>query len=75
MGADRVEWINDGAQEALNRLGRAMKRGTGCYLTREMVAALDLTFIGELCVSPDPRRNPEDKFELTSMDSLGNCVS
>lgn len=38
----------DKAQDALDRMARAEKRGTGCYLTADMIKDLSLTTIGEL---------------------------
>ncbi len=35
------------AIEALRRMARAQERGTGCTLTAEMIASLNLTFIGQ----------------------------
>jgi hypothetical protein len=48
-------FINVGLQDALNRMKRASNRGTGCYLTAEMVAGLGLTFIAEAWEEDDPR--------------------
>lgn len=48
----------DLAQDALNRLSRAQKRGTGCYLSAEMIQALHVTSIGEIWSTPDPRTEP-----------------
>lgn len=45
----------DAAQEALNRMRRASKRGTGCHLTAEMIACLSVTKIAEIWEQPDPR--------------------
>lgn len=44
------------AHDALNRMKRASDRGTGCYLTAEMIERLSVTFMGELWSSPDPRK-------------------
>ena len=41
--------------DALNRMNRAHERGTGCHLTREMIEALSVTFMGEVWCAPDPR--------------------
>ncbi len=51
---------DDLAQDALNRLCRAEKRGTGCHLTAEMVAALGITHIGQIWQQPDPRKHCEE---------------
>lgn len=34
------------AEDALDRMARAERRGTGCYLTPAMIAGLSLTQIG-----------------------------
>ncbi|GAA0749678.1 hypothetical protein GCM10009075_38140 [Sphingomonas trueperi] len=34
--------------DALDRMKRARDRGTGCHLTAEMIAALALSFLGEV---------------------------
>ena len=47
--------FDDGAQDALNKMARACKRGTGCHLTREEIQSLNLTTIGELWAQDDPR--------------------
>lgn len=36
------------ALQALDRMARAHKRGTGCHLTAEMVRALGFTFLAEI---------------------------
>ena len=41
------EW-DEAAQDALDRMRRAHQRGSGCYLTAEMIQSLALTSIGEL---------------------------
>lgn len=51
-GASEVEGQ---AQDALNKLHRATKRGTGCHLSAEEVFALSLTRFGELWSDTDPR--------------------
>jgi hypothetical protein len=51
------------AHDALNRIQRAHERGTGCYLTAEMVEALSLTYLGEIWSEPDPRKVSK-AFEL-----------
>lgn len=43
------------AHDALNRMKRAHDRGTGCHLTRDMIASLYLTFFGEVWDSDAPR--------------------
>ena len=43
------------AQDALNRMRRAAERGTGCHLTADMIAALEVTVVGSLWDEPDPR--------------------
>ena len=48
----------DGAQDALNRMKRAQKRGTGCHLTAGMIRSLYLSFIGEMWGDDDPREKP-----------------
>lgn len=49
----------DGAQDALNRMARAEKRGTGCYLTADMIRSLGITIFGETWNQPDPRKEPK----------------
>lgn len=34
--------------EALDRMRRAYQRGTGCHLTREMIANMNLSVFGEM---------------------------
>ena len=43
------------AQDALNRMRRAYERGTGCYLTVEMIRELGVTFLGQIWGESDPR--------------------
>lgn len=43
-------------QDALNRMSRAAKRDTGCYLTADMINALSVTVIGEMWAQDDPRK-------------------
>lgn len=50
----------DDAQDALNRLSRAMRRGTGCHLTADMVSGLSITLVGEICAQADPRGQQDD---------------
>lgn len=44
-----------GAHDALNRMRRAAERGTGCYLTAEMIRSLAVTSIGQIWAEDDPR--------------------
>jgi len=46
----------DKAHDALNRMKRAFDRGTGCYLTAEMLASLNLTIVGDVWSQDDPRK-------------------
>lgn len=46
----------DDAQDALNRMKRASHRGTGCYLTAQMIQSLQVTQIGEMWEQEDPRQ-------------------
>jgi hypothetical protein len=50
----------DAAQDALNRMRRAHRRGTGCLLTAEMVASLAISMIGEIWAQDDPRASTAD---------------
>lgn len=43
------------AHDALNRMRRANKRGSGCRLTAEMIAALSCTSLGSMWAEDDPR--------------------
>lgn len=45
----------DAVHDALNRMRRAHRRGTGCHLTAEMLHAMSVSFIGEIWEEPDPR--------------------
>lgn len=45
----------DGSHDALNRMRRAHARGTGCYLTAEMIHSLSVTTIAEMWAAEDPR--------------------
>ena len=45
--ADESTHFADTANDALDRLKRAYDRNTGCHLSRDMVAALGLTFLAE----------------------------
>jgi hypothetical protein len=47
----------DGAQDALTKMQRAYKRGTGCHLTADQIRSLSLTSIGELWDDQDPRKS------------------
>lgn len=53
----------DAAQDALNRMARAANRGTGCYLTFEMIQSLSLTIIGEMWSQDDPRTKTKENHE------------
>lgn len=44
----------EGADEALRRMHRAFQRGTGCYLTPEMIRSLKVTVIGEWWANVEP---------------------
>ncbi len=50
-----VRDVFDAAQDALNRMRRACERGTGCHLTAEMIASLELSAVGSLWAEDDPR--------------------
>lgn len=50
----------DGAQNALNRMKRAYERGTGCHLTKEMIASLGVTRVAEWWEQEDPRLPAEE---------------
>jgi hypothetical protein len=39
-------------EDAFDRIQRAIKRGTGCYLTPRMVAGLSISFLGEIAAQP-----------------------
>lgn len=54
-GMTKERTIFDDAHDALNRMSRAAKRGTGCHLTADMIAALALTAVGSLWDDADPR--------------------
>lgn len=47
----------DGAHDALNKMRRAHKRGTGCHLSADEIRSLSLTSIGELWADDDPRQS------------------
>jgi len=55
----------DLAQDAFTRMARAHDRGTGCHLTADMIAALSVTFLGEVWSSPDPRQPVPNVRALT----------
>lgn len=48
--------VFDGAHDAFNRMRRAYRRGTGCYLTAEMIASLSVTFVAQAWEEEDPRK-------------------
>lgn len=50
---------NAPAHEALDRMRRASRRGTGCHLTAEMIRSLGLTSIGQIWTEENPFKNPE----------------
>ena len=52
------EMSDELAHDALDRMHRAFKRGTGCHLTAEMIFALSVTFMGELWQAERPE--PEE---------------
>ena len=64
--AAAANW-EDAAQDALTRMARAARRHTGCYLTPEMISALEMTAVGEIWAAPDPRKprtgNEHEGFE------------
>jgi len=43
------------AHRAFDRMRRAHERGTGCHLTAEMIAALGITFLGEVWAQDAPK--------------------
>jgi hypothetical protein len=45
----------DVAQDVLNKMARAHKRGSGCRLTADEIHALSVTMIGQWWGQPDPR--------------------
>lgn len=51
----------NGAHDALNRMYRAHKRGTGCHLTAAMIESLSLTNLGEVWAEPDPRAASQEQ--------------
>lgn len=54
LDGSTADCLNE-AQNALNRLRRAHRRGTGCHLTAEMISSLALTLIGQIWDEDDPR--------------------
>ena len=48
------QW-DEAAQDALDRMRRAHQRGSGCYLTAEMIQSLALTSIGEVWSDERPK--------------------
>jgi hypothetical protein len=52
------------AHNALNKLARAAKRGTGCRLSAREIAALNVTKVGELWAEPDPRSDDLEPFVM-----------
>lgn len=46
-------------EDALNKLRRAAKRGTGCRLTAEEIHHLNVTAFGETWSQPDPRKGAQ----------------
>lgn len=54
-----MSWV-DGAQDALTKMQRAHKRGTGCHLTAEQIQSLSLTIIGQMWSEDDPRKDNEE---------------
>lgn len=55
MGAHHDSPELDGAQDALNRMARASKRGTGCRISADEIRSLSLTSIGQMWHQDDPR--------------------
>lgn len=49
------------AHEALERLRRASDRGTGCHLTADMIASLELTIVGQMWREHDPRVGKDER--------------
>jgi hypothetical protein len=54
---ENLSEVEGWAQNALNKLRRAEKRGTGYHLSADEIFALGLTRFGELWAEPDPRSN------------------
>lgn len=61
--------VLDGAHDALNKMQRAHRRGTGTHLTREEVQSLALTIIGDLWGQPDPRKPSNAEGKLPSVSA------
>ena len=60
MGDRKIGPITlDDAEDALDRLHRAIIRETGCYLTPRMVAGLSISHIGETASQPRHHRHAE----------------
>lgn len=55
-----LEGADDGAQDALTKMARAHKRGTGCHITADEIRSLSITRIGEMWAQPDPRKENKD---------------
>lgn len=55
MGKDKRDHA-DIVQDALNKLARATRRGTGCRLTADEIHALSVTSFGQTWSEPDPRK-------------------
>jgi hypothetical protein len=56
MSIDYNIEVMDGAQNALNKMARAQRRGTGCHINADEIRSLSLTRIGEMWSQDDPRR-------------------
>jgi hypothetical protein len=57
------QW-DEAAQDALDRLHRAHQRGSGCYLTAEMVQSLAVTFLGQVWSDERPKSPNRDERPL-----------
>lgn len=44
-----------GANDALNRMRKAAKRGMGCHLFAEMIASVEVTIVGQTWAEADSR--------------------
>lgn len=53
---DRLRERDDIIQDALNRLYRAARKGTGCRLSAEEIHYLNTTTFGDAWNQPDPRK-------------------
>jgi hypothetical protein len=62
---DQHQAWDEAAQDELDRMHRAHGRGTGCYLTAEMIQSLALTAIGEIWSDERPTAPypPRSTFE------------